>query len=310
MPYTQQTQRKSHKLQLSGMYTAIVTPFTAAHARKIDEDAYRHLLHLQAEGGASGVVVSGTTGEGPTLRDVEFGRLIQLSVEAGGDVMQIIAGTGTSSTASTIAKSRRARECGAHALLIAPPSYSKPSQRGLLAHFKAVAESTDLPIILYNVPGRTAVNIEVETLAELSAHPQIIGVKEASGSINQIMDVIAAVNDDFAVLAGDDAITLATLAAGGRGVVSVAGNQAPALCTAMVNRALEGNFEEARARHYELYPLMKANFWESNPVVVKAALHYMGLIENQVRLPLVPMHKSLETPLKQLLQNLNIPLQN
>ena len=292
-----------------GMYTAIITPFTGPDAHTIDEDAYRQLILLQAEGGASGVVVGGTTGEGPTLTAAEFDHLLELSVEEAGELMHIIAGTGTNNTAGTIAKSLRAQECGAHALLVAAPSYNKPSQRGLLAHFKTLADNVELPIILYNVPGRTAVNIEVETLAELSAHPRIVGVKEASGSINQIMDVIAAVNDDFAVLAGDDAITLATLAAGGSGVVSVAGNQAPGLCTAMVNRALEGNFEEARQRHYELYPLMKANFWESNPVVVKAALHYMGLIENEVRLPLVPMHKTLETPLKNLLQNLNIPLQ-
>lgn len=292
------------------MYTAIITPFTGPKAREIDEDAYRQLLLLQAEGGASGVVVSGTTGEGPTLSDAEFDRLIRLSVNEASDLMQIIAGTGTSNTATTIAKSLRAQENGAHALLIAPPSYSKPSQRGLLAHFKAVAESVELPIILYNVPGRTAVNIEVETIAELSKHPRIAGVKEASGSIQQIMDVIAAVNDDFTVLAGDDAITLTTLAAGGSGVVSVAGNQAPGLCTAMVNRALEGNFEEARRQHYALYPLMKANFWESNPVVVKAALYYMGLIENQVRLPLVPMHQKHETAIKTLLEGLNIPLQN
>lgn len=305
MPHTQDN---SSTLPLRGMYTAIVTPFTGAHAQTIDEDAYRQLIHLQAEGGASGVIVSGTTGEGPTLSEAEFDRLVRLSAEAGGDLMQVIAGTGTSNTATTIAKSRRAQDCGAHALLIAPPSYSKPSQRGLLAHFRAVADSTELPIILYNVPGRTAVNIEVETLAELSAHPQIVGVKEASGSINQIMDVITAVNSDFAVLAGDDAITLATLAAGGTGVVSVAGNQAPGLCTAMVKRALEGNFEEARRQHYALYPLMKANFWESNPVVVKAALHYMGLIENRVRMPLVPMHERFEKQLRGLLEALNIPL--
>lgn len=291
------------------MYTAIITPFTGRHARDIDEDAYRQLLLLQAEGGASGVIVSGTTGEGPTLTESEFDRLVRLSADEAGDLMQVIAGTGTNNTATTIAKSLRAQESGADALLIAAPSYNKPSQRGLLAHFKAVADRVELPIIVYNVPGRTAVNIEVETLAELSAHPQIVGVKEASGSINQIMDVIAAVNDDFTVLAGDDAITLATLAAGGSGVVSVAGNQAPGLCTALVKRALEGNFDEARRQHYALYPLMKANFWESNPVVVKAALHYMGLIENQVRLPLVPMHERFETPVKKLLESLNIPLQ-
>lgn len=293
-----------HKLTFEGLYTAIITPFTKSG--EVDYDAFLKLLQMQAEGGVAGVVVCGTTGESPNITDLEFAKLLEMALQVGRGKFQVIAGTGTNSTDKTIAKSRLAQQHGAQALLIASPYYNKPSQAGLLAHFRAVADSTDLPVIVYNVPGRTAVNIETPTLKELTNHPNIVAVKEASGSINQIMDVIEAVDDDFAVLAGDDAITLPMIAAGGRGVISVISNEAPGRFNEMVQLALKGDIAEARNIHYELLPLMKANFWESNPTIVKKALHQMGIIEEVLRLPLVPAGTEHNEPLRKLLQNLNL----
>lgn len=293
-----------HKLKIEGLYTAIITPFTKSG--EVDYDAFKRLLDMQLGGGVAGVVVCGTTGESPTVTDEEFAKLLEMAVQVSKGKMQVIAGTGTNSTDKTITKSRLAQKHGAEALLIASPYYNKPSQAGLLAHFRAVADATDLPIIVYNVPGRTAVNIETPTLKQLMNHPNIVAVKEASGSINQIMDVIEAVDNDFAVLSGDDAITLPMIAAGGKGVISVISNEAPARFNEMVQFALKGNFAKAREIHYELLPLMKANFWESNPTIVKSALHQMGMIEEVLRLPLVPAGREHQQPLADLLKKLQL----
>lgn len=287
-----------------GLYTAIITPFTSDG--QIDKVAFRKLLSMQIRGGLSGVVVCGTTGESPTVTEGEFVELLQLARQAGGDTFAVIAGTGSNNTAHVIERSKLARENGANALLLASPYYNKPTQKGLLAHYHAIADAIDLPQIIYNVPGRTAVNILPATLAELARHPNIAAVKEACGDINQIMDVIAAVPEGFSVLAGDDAISLPTIAAGGQGVISVISNEAPSLMNDMVLAALDGDFEKARSRFYKLLPLMKANFWESNPIVVKAALHYMGVIENVLRLPLVPMDENLEGKLREILRKLKL----
>lgn len=293
-----------HDLKLEGVYTAIVTPFTEDGS--LDLHAFGKLLDWQLEGGVSGVVVCGTTGESPTVSESEFTALLQFARETLADRALLIAGTGTNCTEKTIARSKLARDNGAQALLIASPYYNKPTQNGLLAHFHAIADSVDLPIIVYNVPGRTAVNIMPDTLVVLARHPNIVAVKEASGDINQIMDVIHKVPQPFTVLAGDDPITLPVLGCGGRGTISVISNEAPAMMVRMVQAALNGDFEQARARHYELLPLMKANFWESNPTVVKAALAEMGLIKNVLRLPLVPMSSRLRTSLIEELQNLKL----
>ncbi|MCH8487796.1 MAG: 4-hydroxy-tetrahydrodipicolinate synthase [Candidatus Cyclonatronum sp.] len=293
-----------HNLRLEGVYTAIVTPFTEDGS--LDLAAFGKLLDWQLEGGVSGVVVCGTTGESPTVSEAEFVQLLDLARKKLSGRALLIAGTGTNCTQTTITRSKLAREHGAQALLIASPYYNKPTQNGLLAHYHAVADAVDLPIIVYNVPGRTAVNITTDTLIVLARHPNIIAVKEASGDINQIMDVIQRVPQPFTVLAGDDPITLPVLGCGGRGTISVISNEAPALMVQMVNAALSGDFEQARARHYQLLPLMKANFWESNPTVVKAALAEMGLIKNVLRLPLVPMSPRLRTSLTEELQNLKL----
>ncbi len=290
--------------RFEGLHTAIVTPFTKEGG--VDIPAFERLLKQQLEAGLSGVVVCGTTGESPTVSDQEFAALLKSARQTVGGKIKIIAGAGTNSTEKSIARSVLCRDNGADALLVASPYYNKPSQKGLLAHFRALADSVDLPLIVYNVPGRTAVNITPATLSELAHHPNIVAVKEASGDINQIMDVIEAAPDDFTVLAGDDAITLPTIAAGGRGVISVIANEAPALMNSMVKAACSGDFDEARTLHYKLYALMKANFWESNPTIVKMALNEMGLAENTLRLPLVPAGETFREPLRRLLQDLEL----
>lgn len=289
---------------LRGLYTAIVTPFTEDGA--VDEQAFTALLEYQIQGNVQGVVVCGTTGESPTVTEKEFFALFKLAKKMAPNGFQIIAGTGSNNTQHVIERSKAAADLGADALLLAAPYYNKPSQKGLIAHYHAIADSVDLPQIIYNVPGRTAVNILPDTLAVLARHPNIKAVKEACGDINQIMDVIKAVPNDFAVLAGDDAISLPTIAAGGCGVISVISNEAPAQMSAMVQHALRGDFRAARQDFYALLPLMKANFWESNPMIVKAALAEMGIIKNVLRLPLVPMDTKFQDPLRNILRQLGL----
>ncbi len=276
-----------------GTYTAIVTPFN--REGNLDVEAFKKLVELQVKGGVSGIVICGTTGEGPTVTEKEFMQLIKTARETTNDKIQIIAGTGTNNTSEVIRKSLIAKDTGAHGLLISAPYYNKPTQAGLVAHYTAIADSVDLPIMVYNVPGRSAVNILPQTIAQLAKHPNIVSVKEASGDINQIMDVIQAVPSDFSVLAGDDMMALPAIAAGAEGVVSVISNEFPSLMSSMTASCLSGDFEAAKELHYKLLPMMKANFRESNPIVAKAVLAHFGLIENVLRLPLVPMSESLES---------------
>lgn len=287
-----------------GLYTAIVTPFTANG--DMDTDAFTRLVQYQIQGNVQGIVVCGTTGESPTISEREFTTLLSLAKSLAPQGFQIIAGTGSNNTKHVIDRSQLALSLGADALLLASPYYNKPSQKGLLAHYSAIADAVDLPQIIYNVPGRTAVNILPDTLSVLARHPNIKAVKEACGDINQIMDVIKTVPADFAVLAGDDAISLPTIAAGGCGVISVVSNQAPFQMSEMIQYALNGDFEKARSVFYHLLPLMKANFWESNPMVVKAALAEMGFIENVLRLPLVPMDSKFYESLNHILRQLGL----
>jgi 4-hydroxy-tetrahydrodipicolinate synthase len=294
----------SSDLIFRGLYTAIVTPFQNDADRSIDKEAYRRHLEFQIKGEVDGLVVCGTTGESPTFSDEEFRYLIETAVEVSDGRVQIIAGSGSNSTSKSIKRSKIAAEAGADGLLIVTPYYNKPTQEGLIRHFTTIADATDVPVMVYNVPGRTATNIQPSTLAHMAEHPNIAAVKEASGDMNQILEVLASVPQDFAVLSGDDALTLPLISAGGDGVVSVASNLVPIHMSAYVDHCLEDRMEHARESHYQLLPLMKANFWESNPIPVKSALAMMGRMEDVFRLPLVPMSEAYREPFRAILSDL------
>ncbi len=274
---------------LRGCATALVTPFKSNGA--IDEERLRAFIEYQIEGGIRLLVPCGTTGESVTMTEEEDQRVIRLTVEVAKGRARVIAGTGSNSTASTIEYSRKARELGADAVLVVAPYYNKPTQAGLDAHFRAVAEAvSDLPVVLYNVPGRTSSNIAAQTVLRLAREVEnIAAVKEASGNLSQIMEILRSRPEGFRVLSGDDAVTLALIALGADGLISVASNEAPALMSEMVGAALDGEWERARELHYRLLPLMDVNFIETSPGPVKAALTLMGMIEENFRLPLVPV---------------------
>ncbi len=285
-----------------GLSVAIVTPFNEDFS--IDKEAYVRHLNYMIDGGVDGLVVCGTTGESPTFSDDEFSYLIETAVSVSAGRCKVIAGSGSNDTAKSIKRSKLAKDLNADGLLIVAPYYNKPVQEGLLAHYRAIADATDLPVIVYNVPGRTSVNILPETIAKLAEHPNIVAVKEASGDIQQVMKIIGSVPSDFSVLSGDDAMTLPLIAAGGKGIISVAGNEVPAKMKKYADTCLSGNMDEARKLHYELQPLMLANFWQSNPIPVKAALSMMGRMKNILRLPLVPLDNKFESQLEKILQDL------
>lgn len=292
-------------IRFKGLYTAVVTPFTKSG--EIDKTAFKKHLEYQLDNNKiSGLVICGTTGESPSITDTEFDYLLSTARAFCGSDYQIIAGTGTNNTQKSITRSLIAQNLEADALLIVSPYYNKPTQNGIKAHYTTIAEAVEIPLMIYNVPGRTSVNILPKTVAELASHPNIACIKEASGDIQQIIDIIQAVPNDFPVLSGDDAMTLPLIAAGGKGLVSVASNQAPGLMVNYVQTCLDGNIAEAQKLHYQLLPLMKANFWQSNPIPVKAALAYMGRMENKLRLPMIPLDSSYEEPLKQILKDLNL----
>lgn len=289
---------------IQGLFTALVTPFDENN--EIDKEAWEKHLDYQLEGGVDGLVVSGTTGESPTFSDEEFEYLVRSARKAAGNDKRVIAGSGANDTRKTIRRSRIAEEAGADALLVVAPYYNKPTQRGMIAHYTKLADTVDLPQIVYNVPGRTGVNIQPKTLVELSAHPNIVAVKEASGDIGQVMNIVDVVPDDFSVLSGDDAITLPLIACGGRGLISVASNEAPSMMKKLVDHCLKDEMASARELHYRLLPLMKANFLESNPIPVKAAMAMMGRMKNQMRLPLVPMSIEHEEKMRTVLKDLDL----
>lgn len=287
-----------------GLMTALVTPFD--DNRTIDTQAWEKHLDYQLEGGVDGLVVCGTTGESPTFSDEEFEYLVKSAVKKADGNCPVIAGSGTNATNKSIHRSKIARDAGADGLLIVAPYYNKPTQRGLVEHYTTIADAVDIPLIVYNVPGRTSVNILPHTVAELARHPNIVAVKEASGNISQVMDVIDAVPLDFTVLSGDDAMTLPLIAAGGDGLVSVASNEVPELMSRYVGHCLDDDLVKARELHYRLLPLLKANFWESNPIPVKAALAMMGRMKNVLRPPLVPMSIEQEEKLREVLKKLGL----
>jgi len=276
---------------LRGCATALVTPFTATGA--VDEERLRSLIEYQISGGVELLVPCGTTGESATMSEEEDQRVIGITVETAKGRARVIAGTGSNSTAAAIDYSRAARQLGADALLSVAPYYNKPTQEGLYSHFRAIADAVDLPIIIYNVPGRTSCNIAAETTLRLARDCEnIAGVKEASGNFSQIMEILRSRPEGFRVLSGDDAITLPLIALGADGLISVASNEVPELMSQMISLALEGKWEQARRLHYRLLPLMEVNFIESSPGPVKAAMAMLGLIEENYRLPLVPIQES------------------
>jgi 4-hydroxy-tetrahydrodipicolinate synthase len=270
----------------TGVGTAIVTPFTPTLL--LDEDGVRRLARRQIDEGVHFLVPCGTTGESPTLSDEERTRIVQICVEEAGGKVPVLAGAGGYDTREVIHAARQMERAGANGLLSVTPYYNKPTPDGLIQHYKAIADSTSLPIVVYNVPGRTGCNVDPATLVKLSAIPNVIGVKEASGNIQQMCEICRALPPDFIVLSGDDAITLPLMAVGGRGVISVASNEAPRQMSQMVEAAERGDFAAARRLHAALLPLMLINFVESNPIPVKAAMAAMGLLEEAYRLPMVP----------------------
>jgi 4-hydroxy-tetrahydrodipicolinate synthase len=269
---------------LDGCWTALITPFRDG---AIDEPALRRLVERQIAGGVRGLVPCGTTGEAATLSPREAERVVAAVAEAAAGRAPVVAGVGGNDTRTTVERARRARALGADGVLVVTPYYNRPTQEGLAAHFMAVADGADLPVVLYNVPGRTGVNLLPETTLRLADHPRIVGIKEASGSIDQASEIVARAPAGFAVLSGDDASTLPILSVGGRGVVSVAANVAPAAVAGLVDAALAGAWDAARRAHLALFDLCRALFCETNPAPVKEAAALLGLCEPEVRLPLV-----------------------
>ena len=270
----------------TGCGTALVTPFTRDGA--VDEAGVRRLARRQIDAGMHFLVPCGTTGESPTLSEEERLRVVALVIEEAGGRVPVLAGAGGYDTREVIHTAQEMKRLGAAGILSVTPYYNKPTQEGLFQHYSAIAGEVGLPIIVYNVPGRTGCNVEVATLARLSQVPNIAGVKEASGNVSQMCEICRAVPDDFVVLSGDDALTLPLMAIGGHGIISVVGNEAPREMSRMVELAESGDFAGARALHRQLMPLMSANFVESNPIPVKAAMAAMGLLEEIYRLPMVP----------------------
>ena len=270
----------------AGCGTALVTPFRKDLS--LDEETLRRLVRRQIAAGINFLVPCGTTGESPTLSHEEHLRVVAITIEEAKGKVPVLAGAGGYDTRHVIELAREAERMGADGILSVTPYYNKPTQEGLYHHFKAIASSTSLPIILYNVPPRTNVNIDPATLRQLSEIENIIGVKEASGNISQITQVIQQVPEEFLVFSGDDALTLPLVAMGGRGIISVASNEIPAEMTRLAQLCLAGNFKEARAMQRKWLPLLEINFIETNPTPVKAAMAEMGLLEPVFRLPLVP----------------------
>jgi 4-hydroxy-tetrahydrodipicolinate synthase len=275
-----------------GSIVAIVTPFKEG---KVDEETYRKLIEFQIENGTSAIVPCGTTGESATLSMEEHSRVIDIAVEAVNKRVPVIAGTGGNSTSEAIELTEHAKKAGADATLQVTPYYNKPTQEGLVQHFKAIAKAVPLPQVLYNVPGRTSVNMLPETVARLADLPEVVAIKEASGSLGQMAEIVNLAGDNITLLSGDDNVTLPVLSIGGKGVVSVVANIVPRDTADMVNAWQEGDSKKAKALFYKLFPLCQAMFYETNPIPVKTSLALMGQVQDEMRLPLAPMaHANLE----------------
>ncbi len=286
---------------LSGSIVAIVTPFKNGN---VDEQKLADLVNFQIDNGTNGILPCGTTGESPTLSHQEHNRVIEICIEAAKGRVPVMAGTGSNSTAEAVALTKHAAEAGANAALVVSPYYNKPTQKGLYSHFKAIADAVDIPIILYNIPGRTACNIEPGTMAELAKDCRnIVGVKEASGSLAQMQNIKRLCPKDFILLSGDDALLLPILSIGGQGVISVAANIVPEDVTRIITAYAQGQTSKAQEYHYHLLPLVQSLFLETNPIPIKTAMGLMGLCSEEVRLPLCPMSDANQEKLKKALRD-------
>jgi len=288
----------------TGTGTALVTPFR--NDGSLDETALRSLVKRQIDAGINFLVPCGTTGESPTLTHTEHLRVVEITLEIAKGKVPVLAGAGGYNTAEVTSLAKELQKLGADGILSVTPYYNKPTQEGLFQHFKAIASAINLPIILYSVQGRTGVNIEPATVLRLSQIENIVGIKEASGSISQMGAILNLVSKDFLVLSGDDSLTLPLISLGGRGLISVASNEIPAEMTRLVQSALSGDFSEARRLHFQYLSLMDINFVESNPIPVKAALAEMGLLQPVWRLPLVSPKPENLARIRAVLESLNL----
>ncbi len=275
------------KFNPQGTYTAIVTPFCADRDRTVDLIALKRLVEQQIAGGVTGLVVCGTTGEASTLDDDEYEQVVGSVVAFAGGRVPVIAGTGSNSTKKTIATTQKACSLGVDGVLVVTPYYNKPTQAGMIAHFSQVADQSAAPVVLYNVPGRTGVNLLPATVAELAKHPNIVALKEAAGSLEQVQEIVMRTEFSFPILSGEDALCVPTYAVGGRGVISVVSNVAPALTVALWNDFAAGRVAEAGRGQVRLLPLIKLLFSEPNPQPAKMAMHLLGIMEPVARLPLI-----------------------
>ncbi|HOV32080.1 MAG TPA: 4-hydroxy-tetrahydrodipicolinate synthase [Candidatus Hydrogenedens sp.] len=285
-----------------GSWVALVTPFK--ENLEVDFDTYGKLVDFNIESGTHGLVPCGCTGEAATLSHEEHKKCIRFVMERVAGRIPVVAGAGSNNTMEALELTRFAKEVGCDGALLITPYYNKPTQAGLLAHYKKIANEVDIPIILYNVPSRTGIKLEAETVAELNKIPNIVAIKEAGGSVDQVSQILSLC--DITVLSGDDSLTLPMMSVGAMGVISVAANVVPAELAKMCTLALEGNYTQAREIHYRLMPLFKALFYETNPMPVKAALARMGIVKNVLRLPLVPMSEPQFKRLEQVLQKLRL----
>ena len=287
-----------------GAYTALITPFKNG---KVDYSALEALVENQISGGIDGLVPCGTTGESPTLTDKEHDEVIAFVVKTVRKRVTVIAGTGSNSTAEAIERTRHAKEAGADAALLVTPYYNKPNQRGLIAHFTAIADAVDIPQILYNIPGRSVININPETLAELSRHRNIVGVKESTGNLEQMIRIKALCGPDFDLISGDDPLTLPVLSIGGVGVISVTAHLIPGETSRIVHSYLEGKIEESRKLFYKYYDLVKTIMSiDVNPVGIKTAMALRGQVSEEFRLPLVPLTAEAKEILRKELEKYNL----
>ena len=286
-----------------GVMTALITPFRDG---AVDEDALRGLVERQIEAGVDGLVPCGSTGESATLSHDEHNRVVEITIDAAAGRVPVVAGTGSNSTAEAISLTQHATEARAAGALLLSPYYNKPTQEGIYAHYAAVARETALPLVIYNIPGRTASNIAPGTIGRLAKLEHIVGIKEASGDLDQISHVVAACPDDFAVLSGDDSLTLPLMSVGGKGVISTSSNVAPTKMKELVRRFDAGDSAGARALHHELLPLFEALFCETNPIPVKAACAALGWCDGEIRLPMTPITEPNLERLKVVLKDLGI----
>jgi len=290
--------------EFRGVYPAMTTPFHEDGS--IDFETLRADAQRLVDAGVDGLVPVGSTGESATLSHDEHIEVVEAVVDAVGDDVPVIAGSGSNNTAEALSLSRRSAEAGADALLLISPYYNKPEPQGMYEHYRTIADEVDLPQIVYNVPGRTGQNISVDTTVDLASHPNILGYKAASGDLNQVSEIVERTQDeDFSVLAGDDGLILPTLSVGGRGTISVVANVEPERTVDMVHSALDDDYETARERHHELGPLMRALFWETNPIPVNEAMAIRGYGPGHVRLPLTRLSENLRDDLEAVLADLD-----